>query len=177
MASSQPSCGFGSCHVCGHTGLRLTSVGEVHAHGPRSARCPGGVGGPSITGQFSQAMTVSTQPSTDPNVLVHCDVTQQMPKASWTAETTGSFGRLVQQPLIQPKATLDIQSDLQADSLDLIESWWQMATPPVIKWIPRGARHACASLLTHYLKLVVSNPTESNHWKGVFTFARSILGR
>ena len=49
--------------------------------------------------------------------------------------------------------------------------------PPSIKWIPRGARAQCASLLTRLISEVVKSPDHITPWENLLAFGGVILQR
>src|SRR2546425_9172274 len=52
---------------------------------------------------------------------------------------------------------------------------WCPRGSSIIKFIPKSARNACATNLTHTLREVVDNPQDSDKWKALFDWTENIL--
>ena len=52
---------------------------------------------------------------------------------------------------------------------------WLPTHPPIIKHIPKSARPACASHLSHLLSGVVSNPGDVHRWLSILNWTKLVL--
>src|SRR6267154_1498041 len=144
--TSQPLPGalpVGTCPVCFHSGIRLTSKGVFYNHGPRSSQCPG-TGLKPTGGQSGGSAASSSQPS-----------------SSSRSDT----------PLIS--------SDPHSIEEGLIRAGSSLfgAEKQIIKWIPKGARAHCATLLTRLLNSVADHPDSPLGWANLLSFACNVLAK
>ena len=125
-SSSQPTGRAGSCPTCHRNDIKLTSTGELHKHGPRSAPCPG-------AGLVNSSRLTLTQTSSSRNRSLYINDPPPTPSTSTSNVQNHS----------ETSASLDENESLVSlkELLEPLQS--------IIKWIPRGSRRVCADLLTH----------------------------
>ena len=155
QASSQ-DCGRakGTCPVCYESGLRLTLSGRLYTHGTRNARCAG-------VGQLPLQSAV---------LNVNNSVANRVSLSQQSASQSSSTAQL--SSIIIPSS-----STLTHPTNSHLHNYLNETLPPMIKWIPRAARHHCSSLLTKLTMSVVNKPKETERWDKLLAFGRSILHR
>ena len=149
MSHSQPVERRGTCAVCHRSDIKLTKRGSLHSHGPHAAPCPGG-GGDSTSGHNHSVISIlpgssSSNPTQSNNNI---DLSTSIPDQLRTTP---------------------------AIDVDPFEALWKNPLPPIVKWIPKSVRRACAVLLTEIIQQIVRQPEEVKNWISLMKFTRSVI--
>ena len=149
---------LGSCGVCFKADCRLTSSGVLYQHGPRSGPCPGTGRQPfSFNSHVSpNSLLPSTAQASSSQPLLPCS------SSGATFPTTSFFSQplpIISSSLQQPSASATTATlSTTGNYASLLQELFSKRRAPLIKWIPKSARRACATLLANLLEAVSDDP-------------------
>ena len=189
--SSQPR--LGTCPSCARTGIKLTAAGLLYNHGPRASHCPGVGGAPLCPGFPFQPMPRVPVVLSGPGAKVGSSSTQQISDAARAPDSSAdsslalsgadfiasgsAFNAANTSTDHTPIPTTDTTDPCTGvlSVMDVLEKVLTVPAPPIIRWIPKAARKACASVLTSVLTRVTSNSEDLHAWVDLLLFARFVL--